>query len=138
MTTAYFEAVREHLLTLNLEVEREDEAEALFVVHDESRGIANLLVDCEDELLVIEQPIMKVPGGDAAMFRRLLEMNRTMVHGAFVVDAETELILFRDTLQLANLDLNELDASINALRLALAEHGGELIAFAQGGQGGQP
>ena len=138
MTTAYFDKVRQHLLALDLEIEREDSDETFFVVHEQARGIVNLLVDCEDELLVLEQPIFKVANRDAAVFGRLLEMNRDMVHGAFVLDPEDGWILFRDTLQLANLDLNELDASINALGLALAEYGLELIAFAHAGEGGQP
>ena len=40
---------------------------------------------------------------------------------------------FRDTLQLQNLDLNELDATINALALALATYADELIEFAKSG-----
>jgi hypothetical protein len=39
--------------------------------------------------------------------------------------------LFRDTLQLANLDFNELDASINALSLGLASFADELIALSK-------
>jgi len=42
-----------------------------------------------------------------------------------------EHILFRDTLQLENLDRNELEASIHALSLALAEHSSELINYAK-------
>ena len=59
--------------------------------------------------------------------RRLLQMNNTLVHGAFVLDETGERIFFRDTLQLANLDLNELESSIRALSLALAEYGSELL-----------
>ncbi|MBT6225163.1 MAG: molecular chaperone Tir, partial [Candidatus Scalindua sp.] len=39
--------------------------------------------------------------------------------------------IFRDTLQLENLDKNELEASITALSIALAEYAGELIEFSK-------
>ena len=64
--------------------------------------------------------------------RRLLQINRTLVHGAFVLDDEGTTLLFRDTLQLENLDRNELEGSIDALSLGLAEYGGELVAFVRG------
>jgi hypothetical protein len=51
------------------------------------------------------------------------------VHGAFALDEEETMVLFRDTLQLENLDLNEIDGTIEALSLALAEFASELIAF---------
>jgi hypothetical protein len=58
-------------------------------------------------------------------------MNRELVHGAFVIDEGGTKLLFRDTLQLANLDFNELDASINALSLGLASFADELIALSK-------
>jgi hypothetical protein len=57
-------------------------------------------------------------------------MNRNLVHGAFVLDENAEVILFRDTLQLENLDRNELEGSIHALSLALSEYGAELLEYA--------
>jgi hypothetical protein len=55
--------------------------------------------------------------------------NQDIIHGAFVIDESGEKILFRDTLQLENLDLNELEASINSLSLLLSEYSDELIKF---------
>ena len=87
------------------------------------------MIDCEDPLLVMEQVIMEVPSSPGDLYKRLLQMNRELVHGAFVLDEEAKLILFRDTLQLENLDRNELEASIQALSLALAEFSSELIGY---------
>ncbi len=126
---ADFETVKAYLLELQLSILREDPEEKLVVVEDEERGIKNLVVDCEDPILVLEQMILPVPAQPGDLFRRLLQMNRTLVHGAFALDEEGKRVLFRDTLQLANLDLNELEASIEALGLALAENAEELIAF---------
>jgi hypothetical protein len=58
-------------------------------------------------------------------------MNRTLVHGAFALTENGKQVLFRDTLRLENLDLNEIQGTIEALSLAMAEHAAELIAFSQ-------
>ena len=60
---------------------------------------------------------------------KLLKMNRNLVHGAFVLDEEGENVLFRDTLQLENLDLNELKGSIDSLIIAMNEYVNEFIGF---------
>ena len=63
------------------------------------------------------------------IFVRLLQMNNTPVHGAVVLDEDAVRIFYRDTLQLANLDANELEGSIDALSLAMAEYGAELLSY---------
>ena len=125
----YYLQVKAFLQDLDLVIEEEHEAETLFLVNDEDRGIHNLIVDCEDPILILEQVIMPVPSGGADVYRRLLEINRTLIHGAFAIDEETNTILFRDTLRLDTLDRGEIEGTINALGLALAENGQELISF---------
>lgn len=126
-----FDTIKAYLMDLHLSIVSEDAAEKLVVVEDEERGIKNLVVDCEEPILVFEQMIMPVPSQPGDMFRRLLQMNRTLVHGAFVLDEDSKRVLFRDTLQLENLDQNEVEGTIEALSLALAEHAAELISFSQ-------
>jgi len=124
--------VKGYLQDLGFEISREDAAEELVVVDDEEKGIKNLIIDCEAPILIIEQKIMDTPKKTDPFFKRLLQLNRSLVHGAFVLDDAGTHVLFRDTLQLQNLDLNELEGSINALSLALAENANELIAFSRG------
>jgi hypothetical protein len=126
-----YDLVKQYLIEMALPIISEDEKEALFLVDDEENGIKNLMIDCEDPILVIEQVIMTVPQNPGDLFKRLLQMNRDLVHGAFVLDKEDKYILFRDTLQLENLDRNELEASIHALSLALAENSQELLRYAK-------
>ncbi len=125
-----FELVKGYLLNLDLKIVGEDPAEELVVVEDPENGIQNLIVDCEEPILILEQVIMETPEKPGDFFKRLLQMNRTLVHGAFCLDEEGKRVIFRDTLQLENLDLNELEASIQSLSLALAEYSGELLKFA--------
>lgn len=128
----YFQKVKSYLLNLDVEIVKEDPQEELFVVQNEDRGIKNLVVDCEDPILIIEQLIMPVPEKNKEkFFERLLQMNRSLVHGAFVLDEESHYVIFRDTLQLSNLDYNELEASVLALEMALLEYGDELLNFAK-------
>ena len=126
-----FDLVKQYLFEIEIPIISEDPAEELVVVDNEEKGIKNLMIDCEEPILVLEQIIMKVPQDPGDVFKRLLQINRDLVHGAFVLDENAELVLFRDTLQLENLDRNELEASIQALSLALAEYGSELLGYAK-------
>lgn len=128
-----FELVKQYLYEMELPIISEEPAEELVVVEDQDRGVSNLIIDCEDPILILEQVIMQVPSGNGDIFKRLLQMNRSLVHGAFVLDEDGSTILFRDTLQLENLDRNELEGSVQALGLALAEHSSELLTFAAKG-----
>ncbi|MEW6751288.1 MAG: YbjN domain-containing protein [Candidatus Latescibacterota bacterium] len=116
---------------LGLVITRQIPEEEILIVDDEERGVQSLVIDCEDEVLVLEQLIMVLADGSAPVLRRILQMNRELVHGAFALDESGSRLLFRDTLALEHLDLNELEGSINALSLGLAEHGGELLTFAK-------
>ena len=129
---ADFEKVKDFLLDMGFVMSHEEPQEELVVIDDEDRGIKNLVIDCEAPILILEQVIMPMPQDSSDFCKRLLQMNRTLVHGAFVLDEEGTTLLFRDTLQLENLDRNELEGSIDALSLAMAEYGGELVSFARG------
>lgn len=128
-----FELVKQMINEMDMLIVSEDAGEEIIVVEDEGNGIKNLIIDCEEPIVVLEQVIMKVPATkgaeNAELFKRLLQINRNLVHGAFVLDENSEFIIFRDTLQLENLDRNELEGSIHALSLGLSEYGAELLAF---------
>ena len=126
-----FELIKTYLSEMDVHVVNEDEENEIVVVEDEENGIMNLVIDCEPPILVLEQVIMKIrPDCGKDFFVRLLQMNRNLVHGAFVLNEEGKIVLFRDTLQIENLDRNELEGSIHALGLALSEYGSELLQFA--------
>jgi hypothetical protein len=126
-----FIRVKNYLLDIDLKIVDENESEELVVVEDEDAGIRNLVVNCEPPIVVLEQIIMDVPEDSGELFKRLLQMNRSLVHGAFALDEEGKYLFFRDTLQLENLDRNELEGSIRALSLGLAENGAELLEYAK-------
>jgi len=129
--SGHFEKVKGYLTELGFDIASEDTEEEIIVINDESQGINNLIIDCEHPILVLEQFIFALKNGNEELLKRLLQMNREIVHGAFALDETGSHVLFRDTLQLDNLDLNELEGSIKSLALALAEFSDELINFAK-------
>lgn len=124
-----FEKVKAYVLELGFRIDEEHPSEEIVIINDEERGIHSLVIDCEDTVLVVEQLIMPLRSS-IDVYRRILQMNRELVFGAFVLNEEGDSLLYRNTLALDNLDLNELESTINALSLGLAENGEELLAFA--------
>jgi len=122
--------VRDYVLELGLAIESEIPEEEILIVNDEERAISHLVIDCEDTILVLEQLIVQLPSTvDSSVYKRLLQINRTLIFGAFVLNEEGDTLVYRNTLALENLDLNELEGTLNALTLALAENGEELLTF---------
>ncbi len=85
-----FDLVKQYLFEMEIPIVSEDPAEELVVVDDEDNGIKNLVIDCEEPILVLEQIIMKAPHDSGNLFKRLWQMNRDLVHGAFVLDENYE------------------------------------------------
>ena len=127
----HLEKVKNYLSELGYEINSEDSDNELVVITDESKGIKDLIIDCEAPILIFEQLIFELKKDDLAVFKKLMQWNREVVHGAFVLDESGKKVLFRDTLQLENLDLNELEASIDSLSLAMAEYSKDIIEFAK-------
>ena len=124
-----FDKVKNFIMDMGFSISHEDSKEELIVIDDDERGINNLVIDCESPILILEQVIIPMPQNSDDFCKRILQINRTLVHGAFVLDEEGTTLLFRDTLQTENLDRNELEGSIDALSLALAEYASELVSF---------
>ena len=127
----YFKKVKEQLYDLGFDITSEDPEEGIMVIDDEDKGVNNLVIDCEDDIVILEQFILELKNPKYDTLKRLLQINRELVHGALTLDDTGTRVIFRDTLQLENLDHNELEASINAIGLMMAEHARELIEMSQ-------
>jgi hypothetical protein len=128
-TLPNFQELKRMILDLGLTIKEEIPEEEMLIVEDEDRGIKNMVLDCEGVILVIEQPIGRVK---ESYYRWFLEKNRELPFGAFALDKENDLVVFRQTLRLDTLDMEELESTINSLELFLAEHGDELIKILKG------
>jgi hypothetical protein len=127
----YFNKVKEYLIDLEYRIISEDASEELVVIEKEEDGISNVIIDCEDSIVIIEGLLFEMKSGSEEIFKSLLVKNRELIHGAFVLDESGKKVIFRDTLQLSSLDLNELEASLNSLKLLLSEYSEELIEFSK-------
>jgi hypothetical protein len=73
--------------------------------------------------------LMKTPQKNReAFYERLLRLNATEIpHGAFGI--ENDLVVLIDTLQIENLDRNELRASVDSLGFTAAQYYNELKSY---------
>ncbi|RUT78057.1 YbjN domain-containing protein [Ancylomarina longa] len=126
-----FNKVKDYLLNLEYNIIQEDKAEELFVVENPDGGITNLIVDCEDPIVIIEGLLFELKEENTDIYKSLLMKNREIIHGAFALDENGKKVLFRDTLQLETLDQNELEASLNSLEMLLSEYSEEIISFSK-------
>ncbi len=100
-----------------------------WLVSDPEKGLYNVGVMIADTLLLMRADVMEVPAENAAkLYEELLRLNaKDMVHGAYGMDGKT--IVITDSLELETLDLEEFQASLDAIGLALAQHFRILTAY---------
>ena len=81
-------------------------------------------------MLAFRLKVMDLPrDGREELYRTLLSLNTTeMVHGAFGLEGEAVVIVH--ALELENLDLNEMQAVIDDMSMAVAKHQPSLAHFA--------
>jgi uncharacterized protein YjfI (DUF2170 family) len=129
--TNSFDKVKDYVTELGHSIVLENKEDSILVIEDESVGLKNFVLGCADPILIMEQHILDVSDKHPGIFKKLLQKNRDIIHGAFVLDETGEKLIFRDTLQIGTLDINELEGSINSLTLLLSEYSDELIQFSQ-------
>lgn len=134
----YYKKVRDFLHELNLmPADLENAKDNYFIISDQSRHLNKLCLTIKTSDLLIDQFIFNVPSEDkeyqAHLFKELLRLNGELTHGAFILDPDGQSVLFHDTLALENLDLNELEASINAITLGFEEFGATLLKLYEEG-----
>ena len=95
-----------------------------------------LAVSLAGPVLAFRLKVMDLPKtGREELYRTLLSLNTTeMVHGAFGLEAEAVVIVH--ALELENLDLNEMQAVIDDMSMAVAKHQPSLAHFANPSNGG--
>jgi hypothetical protein len=100
-----------------------------WVVREPEKGLGNLFVIMAEPLVVLRLTVMPAPARRRAeLYEELLRLNATdMVHGAYALDGNNIIIV--DTLEGDTLDLEELQASIDAVGLAVAQHHGIMARY---------
>jgi hypothetical protein len=127
----YFHTIKEYLLQIDFNIIRENPKDGIMVVEKESAGVKNMILGIAPPILIMEQYIFKINNKNEEVFKSLLQKNRDMVHGAFVLDESGTKVIFRDTLQIENLDFNELEGTLNSLSLLMSEYSDHIIKFSK-------
>ncbi len=127
----YYSKVKNYLLELEMSIKKEDEEKGVFVIENQDDGIVDMVVYVSEPLVVIEQVLFKIKDDSAEVLKKLLMKNRDIIHGAMVLDDSGKVVIFRDTLEVETLDLQELGSSIEALSLLLSEFGKDILTFVE-------
>ena len=128
---SYFEKVREYLLELDFSIVQEDAEDGVFVVDKEDEGMKNVVLIVADPMLIVEQFIFELKSPSEEVYGQLLRKNRDIIHGAFALDDSGTKVFFRNTHECENLDLNEIEATLNSLALLLSEYADEIIELSK-------
>jgi len=88
-----------------------------------------LVVSIAGPVVAFRLKVMELPRtGREELYRTLLSLNTTeMVHGAFGLEGDTVVIVH--ALELENLDLNEFQAVVDDMSMAVAKHHPNLARF---------
>jgi hypothetical protein len=93
-----------------------------WLINDDSRGLEETVVISEPPLAIIRVKVMEIPVSNREeFFEKLLRFNATdIVHGAYGLEGNDVILI--DTLQYDTLSKEELQASLDAVGLALSQH----------------
>lgn len=127
-----FDLVKNYVLELDLDIRHENRERGILVIHKEQEGIVNLVVCVAPPMVIFEQYIFQIGRAPVAgVYQALLQKNRDIIHGAFALDESGTKVIFRNTLQVENLDKNEFEATLNSLSLLLSEYAEQIIEFSK-------
>jgi hypothetical protein len=91
---------------------------------------SSLVVSIAGPVVAFRLKVMELPrAGREELYRTLLSLNTTeMVHGAFGLEGDTVVLV--DALELENLDLNEFQAVVDDMSMAVSKHYPSLSRYA--------
>jgi hypothetical protein len=127
----YFRKIESFIARLGYSVSYRNEEKGIFCIESEADGIKNLILGVAPPILIVEQYLFTLKSDDKEILKSLLIKNRDIIHGAFVLDEEGKKVIFRYTMQMENLDMNELEGALSSLSLLLGEYYEQIIEFSK-------
>ena len=94
-----------------------------WLINDDEKGLENVVIVIAEPLVIVRVKVMDVPRNSekCEVFKTLLNLNASdMIHGAYALEGDS--IIMIDTLEGETMDLEELQATLDAFGLALAQH----------------
>ena len=112
--------IESFLRTLDLSFDELDSD--TWVINDEERGVENLIVVHEDPVVIFRLKVAVLPPGDhCALYEELLRLNGTdLLHGAYALEGNS--VVLMNTLLSETIDIEEFQATLDAISLSVAEH----------------
>jgi hypothetical protein len=105
--------------------------EGLWIVKPAGSLGLDLVVNYSPPVLVLRVKVMNTKANgsaDAALYRRLLELNATeLVHGSYGIEGDS--VVLTEALELSHLDYGEFRAAYEGMTLALVSHLRELGSY---------
>jgi hypothetical protein len=107
---------------VNLALTYEEVGAGAWLVHDEEKGLENVVVMVSEPLVLIRVKVMELPeGGREEFYEELLRLNAAdLLHGAYALEGSNVILV--DTLEGETMDLEEFQASLDSIGLALVQH----------------
>mgnify|MGYP006292748585 CR=1 FL=1 len=107
---------------INLSLTYETVEENTWIINDEDNNLNNLVVVAEEPLVIFRVNVMEIPADKKEeFFEELLRLNASdLVHGAYALENNNVILI--DTLEVDTMDLEEFQASLDAIGLALSQH----------------
>ena len=105
-----------------------DELDAdTWIINDEERGVENVIVVHEEPVIIFRLKVADLPPGDhCALYEELLRLNGTdLLHGAYALeggDLGGTSVVLMNTLLSETIDIEEFQATLDAISLSVAEH----------------
>ncbi|MCB9729856.1 MAG: YbjN domain-containing protein [Deltaproteobacteria bacterium] len=131
------EIIDGYLMQSGLEYETVNEG--MWIVHDDLDDIDNIVVRYAPPVVVFRVKLMDLPEAQAdraGLYEALLRLNANeLVAGAYGLEGDS--VILTETLQSENLDLNEFQAAIEGIALAIGDHYEQLKGFHQATNDGE-
>ncbi len=123
--------IESFLRTLGLSFEELDSD--TWVINDEERGVENLVVAHDEPVVIFRLKVTDLPPGDhCALYAELLRLNGTdLLHGAYALEGDS--IVMINTLLSETIDIEEFQATLDAISLSVAEHYERLLPLVKTG-----
>lgn len=127
----YFSKIENFIQNINYTISYKDEKEGVFMIENLLDGVQNLIVGIAPPVIIFELYLFTITNDNLEMLKALLMKNRDIIHGAFAITEDGNKVIYRYTLQVANLDQNEFEATLNSLSLLMSEYSAQLIEFSK-------
>jgi hypothetical protein len=112
-------------------LEYESVEPGMWIVHDELDDIDNIVVRYSPPVVLFRVKLMDQPASAAdraKLNEKLLRLNASeLVVGAYALEGDA--VILTETLQSENLDLNEFQAAIEGMAMAISDHYSDLKGF---------